>query len=252
MSIAADVSYAERDRLVINHLALVKKLAAGLVRRLPAQVEVNELIGEGVVGLLDAARRYRPASGVPFEAFAARRVRGSMLDALRSLDVASRRARRMGRGIKTATDGLRQTLGREPVETEIAGALGLTQAAYVRAKRQVERAQNSGFVPFDEVFGDDHRAFASRIGHVEPGPDAAVERSQMRALLGRALAELPPRERRVLALYYEGELTMAEIAAMLGLSESRISQLRSLALTRLRAHMTAMLEIPLTKSSLPS
>ena len=110
----ADAAYQERDRLVINHLGLVKKVAVGLVRRLPAQVEMNELIGEGVVGLLDAARRYKPASGVPFEAFAARRVRGSMLDALRAVDTASRRTRRMERNLKATCTGLRQTLGRDP------------------------------------------------------------------------------------------------------------------------------------------
>jgi len=120
----ADAAYQERDRLVINHLGLVKKVAVGLVRRLPAQVEMNELIGEGVVGLLDAARRYKPASGVPFEAFAARRVRGSMLDALRAVDTASRRTRRMERNLKATCTGLRQTLGRDPLDNEVADAMG--------------------------------------------------------------------------------------------------------------------------------
>ena len=128
-----EAGYAERDRLVVNHLGLVKKVAVGLVRRLPAQVEMNELIGEGVVGLLDAARRYKPASGVPFEAFAARRVRGSMLDALRAVDTASRRTRRLERGMKVAKTGLRQRLGRDPHDTEVADAMGLSRQAFARA-----------------------------------------------------------------------------------------------------------------------
>ncbi|HEY8551015.1 MAG TPA: FliA/WhiG family RNA polymerase sigma factor [Vicinamibacterales bacterium] len=231
---AADVSYQERDRLVINHLALVRKVAVGLVRRLPAQVEMNELIGEGVVGLLDAARRYKPASGVPFEAFAARRVRGSMLDALRAVDTASRRTRRMERTLKATKSDLQQSLGREPLDSEVAEAMGLSRAAYARARRTVERAENSGFVAFEEAFGDDQRALAKAIGYVEEGPDVELERLEQRQLLEAALQQLPERERRVLSLYYDEELTMAEIAKELGLSESRISQLRSLALSRLR------------------
>lgn len=234
---AADVSFQERDRLVLNHLSLVRKVAVGLVRRLPAQVEMNELIGEGVVGLLDAARRYRPSSGVPFEAFAARRVRGSMLDALRAADTASRRTRRMERNLKATRLNLRQTLGREPVDQEVADAMGLTRAAYARARRTVERAENSGFVAFEEAFGDDQRALARAMGYVEEGPDVELERAEMRQQLGKALCALPDRERRVLALYYDDELTMAEIARLMGLSESRISQLRSLALSRLRTWM---------------
>ena len=235
----ADAAYQERDRLVINHLGLVKKVAVGLVRRLPAQVEMNELIGEGVVGLLDAARRYKPASGVPFEAFAARRVRGSMLDALRAVDTASRRTRRMERNLKATCTGLRQTLGRDPNDNEVADAMGLTKAAYARACRTVERAENSGFVAFEEAFGDDQRALARAIGYVEDGPDVELERTEVRMQLGAALSKLHERERKVLALYYEEELTMAEIARVLGLSESRISQLRSLALSRLRTWMRA-------------
>jgi RNA polymerase sigma factor for flagellar operon FliA len=240
----ADVSYVERDRLVINHLALVRKVAVGLVRRLPAQVEMNELIGEGVVGLLDAARRYKPASGVPFEAFAARRVRGSMLDALRAVDTASRRTRRLERSLKSARTELRQALGREPLDHEVAAAMGLTKQAYQRASRQVERAENSGFVAFEEAFGDDHRALARAIGTVEDGPDVELERAEERAELRQSVSRLPERERRVLALYYEDDLTMAEIARTMGLSESRISQLRSLALSRLRTSMRAGRRLP--------
>ena len=240
MSLAlAEVSYAERDRLVINHLALVRKVAVGLVRRLPAQVEMNELIGEGVVGLLDAARRYKPASGVPFEAFAARRVRGSMLDALRAVDTASRRTRRLERSLKSARTELRQSLGREPLDHGAGGGDG-TFATGVRAGQPTGRAaENSGFVAFEEAFGDDQRALARAIGCVEAGPDVELERAEERAELRRAVADLPERERRVLALYYEDELTMAEIARVMGLSESRISQLRSLALSRLRTSMRA-------------
>jgi RNA polymerase sigma factor for flagellar operon FliA len=234
-----DVAYAERDRLVVNHLGLVKKVAVGLVRRLPAQVEMNELIGEGVVGLLDAAKRYRPASGVPFEAFAARRVRGSMLDALRAVDTASRRTRRLERGMKVAKTGLRQQLGRDPHDTELADAMGLSRQAFARARRQVERAESMAFVTFEEAFGDDHRALAKAIGYIEESPDVELERNEARRQLARALAELPERERKVLALYYEEELTMAEIARVLDLSESRISQLRSLALSRLRVFLRA-------------
>ena len=117
--------------------------------------------------------------------------------------------------------------------------MGLTKAAYTRACRTVERAENSGFVAFEEAFGDDQRALAKAIGYVEDGPDVELERTELRQQLGAAMSKLHERERKVLALYYEEELTMAEIARVLGLSESRISQLRSLALSRLRTWMRA-------------
>jgi RNA polymerase sigma factor (sigma-70 family) len=139
----------------------------------------------------------------------------------------------MERNLKATCTGLRQTLGRDPLDND-ADAMGLTKAAYTRACRTVERAENSGFVAFEEAFGDDQRALARAIGYVEDGPDVELERTELRMQLVAAMGKLHERERKVLALYYEEEMTMAEIARVLGLSESRISQLRSLALSRLR------------------
>src|SRR5262245_7124382 len=126
-----------RDQLVMQHVPLVKTLAQRLAQRLPSQVEVNDLISVGVIGLIDAAGRYKPTLGVPFDAFARRRVQGAMLDSLRDLDWAPRSLRRLRRDVDTAIGALRRRLGREPEEKEIAGELGLSMADYEKSMEQL-------------------------------------------------------------------------------------------------------------------
>jgi RNA polymerase sigma factor for flagellar operon FliA len=128
---AADLK--DRDQLVMEHVGLVKTLAQRLAQRLPAQVEMNDLVSVGVLGLIDAATRYKPSTGVPFDAFARRRVQGAMLDALRELDWAPRSLRRMRRDMDAAIATLRHRLGREPKEEEIADAMDLSPEAYEKA-----------------------------------------------------------------------------------------------------------------------
>jgi RNA polymerase sigma factor for flagellar operon FliA len=227
---------AERDQLVIAHVGLVKVMAHRLAQRLPSQVEMSDLISVGVLGLIDAAGRYKAAMGVPFDAFARRRVQGAMLDALRDLDWAPRSLRRLRRDIDGATATLRHTLKREPTDAEIATALDMSPKEYERALDQI-RTLDLGAVRQLDATGEDGSPLLELCLDPDEGPDAQLQRTELKRLLANAIRELPERERQILALYYEEEMTMAEIGEVIGVCESRVSQLRSLALSRLRASL---------------
>jgi RNA polymerase sigma factor for flagellar operon FliA len=224
----------ERDRLVVAHIGLVKALAQRLARRLPSQVEVADLISIGVMGLVEAAGRYQASTGVPFDAFARRRVQGAMLDALRDLDWAPRSLRKLRRHVDGTLAQLRSQIGREPSEAEIARALDMTDAQYTTALEQLRSLEVAMIRPLEDT-GSDRQPLMEVCIDPDVGPEVRLERSELRALLASAIKQLPERERQVLALYYEEELTMAEIGEVLGVCESRVSQLRSLAISRLRS-----------------
>jgi RNA polymerase sigma factor for flagellar operon FliA len=229
----ADPTASERDRLVMEHVPLVKTMAQRLAQRLPSQVEVSDLVSVGVLGLIDAAGRYKPASGVPFDAFARRRVQGAMLDSLRELDWAPRSLRRLRRDVDNAVGSLRRKLGREPEEKEIAAEMGVSVPEYEKTLEQLRMLDIGAIRSLDAPTEDG----TSRIELcVDPGEGVAqqLERKELKLHLARAIEQLPERERQILALYFEEELTLAEIGQVIGVGESRVSQLRSLALSRLR------------------
>ena len=233
----------ERNQLVMQHVGLVKAMAHRLAQRLPAQVELSDLISVGVIGLIEAAHRYRPSMGVPFDAFARRRLQGAMLDALRDLDWAPRSLRKMRRDVDGTIARLRHELAREPEEQEIATAMELSGDEYTKVLDQLRSLEVGAIRQLDSASPDGTPLLELCIDPGE-GPEARLARTELRRLLGVALMELPERERQVLALYYEEELTMAEIGEVIGVSESRVSQLRSLALSRLRASLRKSLGLP--------
>jgi len=239
MALAAE-ELKTRDQLVMQHVDLVKSMASRLGRRLPAQVEVSELVSVGVLGLIDAASRYRPSLGVPFDAFARRRIHGAMLDALRGLDWVPRSVRKLQRDVDSALTNLRHLLGREPDSKEIAQALGVSDEEYDAMLDQLRAAD---LAVVRRAGGDSESASLIEIA-IEPGggPYAQFERSELRAELAKALGRLPERERHILALYYEQELTLAEVGQVIGVSESRVSQLRTQAIARLRSMLGEWLE----------
>ncbi|MEZ5316933.1 MAG: RNA polymerase sigma factor FliA [Vicinamibacterales bacterium] len=229
------VDRAERDALVLAHVDLVKAMASRLGRRLPAQVEVPDLVSVGVLGLIDAATRYQPSLGVPFEAFARRRINGAMLDALRGLDWVPRSVRRLQRDVDRAIGDLRHALGREPEAPEIAEALGVTEDVYGEMLDELRSAD----LAVMRQSGGERDGFNEIEVAIDggDGPHSLLERNELRRRLAEALAKLPPRERHILALYYDQELTLAEIGEVIGVGESRVSQLRSQAIARLRSLM---------------
>lgn len=233
---AAQSDLARRDELVMEHVSLVKTMAQRLAQRLPSQVEMNDLMSVGIMGLIDAAGRYKPSTGVPFEAFARRRIHGAMLDALRDLDWAPRSLRKLRRTIDTTIAQLRHELGREPEEAEIAGAMDMSAAEYERALEQVRSLEIGALRQLDASTPEGGSLLEICIDPDE-GPEARLHREELKRHLAGAIQELPERERQVLALYYQEELTMAEIGEVIGVCESRVSQLRSLAISRLRASL---------------
>jgi RNA polymerase sigma factor FliA len=204
-----------------------------LAMRLPAQVEVSDLVSVGVLGLIDAAGRYKPSLGVPFDAFARRRVQGAMLDSLRDLDWAPRSLRRMRRDVDSAMGNLRRKLNREPEEKEIAAEMGMTLPDYEKAIEQL-RTLDIGAIRSLDAPSEDGTSRIELCVDPSEGVFTQLERKELRAHLAKAIEQLPERERQILALYFEEELTLAEIGQVIGVGESRVSQLRSLALARLR------------------
>lgn len=189
----------------------------------------------GTLGLIDAAGRYQPSLGVPFDAFARRRIHGAMLDALRELDWAPRSVRRMQRDLDDTLARLRYTLGREPQDEEIAEALSLGAAEYAKMLDQLRAAEVAVVRQADT--DEEGRSLLDVAMDSNDGPHAQLERREMRTLLTAALGRLPERERQILALSYQEELTLAEIGEVIGVGESRVSQLRTQAVARLRSLM---------------
>ncbi len=243
-----DGGLSARDELVMKHVPLVKTLAQRLAQRLPSQVEVSDLIGVGVLGLIDAAGRYKPTLGVPFDAFARRRVQGAMLDSLRELDWAPRSLRRLRRDVDSAIGSLRRTLGRDPEEKEIAAEMSLSLADYEKTMEQL-RTLDVGTVRSLDAPGEDGSTRLEMLIDPDEGIVRQLERQELRQHLKTAIEALPDRERQILALYFEEELTLVEIGDVIGVCESRVSQLRSLAISRLRTSLRATLGLDEAKAA---
>ncbi|HXE79471.1 MAG TPA: sigma-70 family RNA polymerase sigma factor [Vicinamibacterales bacterium] len=227
---------AKRDALTLAHLDLVRRVAQSIGRRLPPHVDRSDLVSVGMIGLLEAAARYRPSLGVPFEAFARRRVHGAIVDSLRGLDWIPRSLRALERKAVAAASHLRQELGREPSQDELAARLGMNPAAPVVGSALAEGTPGE---PMQDLMF---------MLEQFPDPAESIETRMLRADLAahvrHEVERLPARERRIIDGYYNEELTMAEIGADLGVCESRVSQLRSAAIAELRGTLAAKLGMP--------
>lgn len=234
------VAIDEGNNLVLAHLGLVKALASRLAHRVPSHIELGELISVGMMGLVEAARRYEPSRGVPFDAFARRRIQGAMVDALRALDSTPRSVRKQRRDIDNAIVRLRHILKREPSAAEIAGELAMSESEYDRTLDQI-RSADIGQVRQLET-GPDGAPLID-IALDDDGMHARLERAELRRHLAEAIEALPERERNILVLYHQHDLTLAEIGAVIGVGESRVSQLRTQAIARLRASLRESLKL---------
>lgn len=237
------VRYAEtrdgklREQLVLEHAPLVKYVIDRMAIPLPPCLEYEDLISHGIVGLIQAVDRYDPSRGVPFRTYAIARIRGQVLDTLRRLDLVPRSARQRAREIERAIQTLRKELGRNPSEEEIADHLGISVDAVRTALQQAACV----LVSMDGVFANDDEEGLSIGEMLEDqetlSPMEHLEELDLRQRLRETLQELSERERLVLSLYYEQELTMKEIGKVLGVTESRVSQIYSRAILTLRALM---------------
>ena len=224
-----------KDQLVQRFTPLVRRIASHLMSRLPASVQVDDLVQNGMLGLLDAIGRFEAQMGAQFEVYAAQRVRGAMLDGLRENDWLPRSMRRDMRRIETAISQLEQRYGRQPTQGELAQSLDMVLGDY---QKMLQDARGYQLIHLEDFGGDDDDDYLDRhLPSSEADPLAALLDKNMRDVLIRAIQDLPEREKTVMGLYYEEELNLREIGEILGVSESRICQLHSQAVARLRARL---------------
>jgi RNA polymerase sigma factor FliA len=229
----------ERERLLLEHLPAVRYLARRIHERLPQHVELEDLISAGVVGLIDAFSKFDHTKKVQFKSYAQFRIRGAILDSLRTLDWSPRELRRKGRAVEEAIRSTTQRLGRAPSEQEIAAEMVLTLAEFQQLLGDLKGLEiGSLHMERTEDSGDQELAYIP--GSPEEDPLFRCPRGEMKQRLADAIEDLPERERLVLTLYYYEELTMKEIGLTLGVVESRVSQIHSAAVLRLRVALAAL------------
>ena len=222
-----------KEQLVSQHAALVKRIAYHLMARLPASVQADDLIQNGMLGLLDAIGRFEDGMGAQFETYAVQRIRGAMLDGLRENDWLPRGVRREMRRIETAIQQLEHQNGRAPTEKELADSLGMALAEY---QKLLQDARGHQLIYLEDLTGGDDENYLDRnpAGPVVD-PWAALEDADVRRCLVKAIENLPEREKLMMSLYYEEDLNLREIGEILEVTESRVCQLHSQAIARLRA-----------------
>lgn len=229
-----------RDDLILSHMRVVKYVAGRMAIHVPSTIAMDDLIGWGVVGLLDAVEKFDPSQEIKFSTYATIRVRGAIIDEIRKLDWAPRSLRAMGRKIGAAREKLRQVHGREPDYQAIAGELGVSAEEVEDCVTQSHTAQVlslDDYLPGNDRDGGRKVDLVADAGGRTPSSDAEAGERQMR--LVQAILELPDQQQKVLNLYYYEDLTLKEIGAVLSVSESRVCQIHSAAVKRLRAAVRA-------------
>ena len=229
-----------RDRLILSYAPLVKYVAGRLGSGLPAHVDEGDLVSYGLLGLIGAIERYDPERDVKFETYAISRIKGSIIDELRAMDWVPRSVRARARDIERAIGELEARLGRAPTDEEIAGKLGVSQDELADSLTDISR---SSIAALDELWtvsstGGDQIALIDTIEDTAGvQPQTALDQTELREALADAIARLPEREKLVVTLYYYEELTLREIGEVLGVTESRVSQLHTKAILRLKARL---------------
>ncbi len=226
---------ADKNSLLTEHAPLVKRLAHQMKAKLPPSVEVDDLVQAGMMGLLDAINRYEENHGAQFETYAVLRIRGAMLDELRSSDWMPRSTRANMRKVEQAMATLQQQLGRPPSESEVAKSLKLSLADYQDLLGDSGGHQLVYYEDFHDEDGSD--GFLDRYAVDDDDPLKSLLDTDFRQTVIDAIDALPPREKMLMGLYYEEELNLKEIGAVMGVSESRVSQLHTQAVARLRTYL---------------
>jgi len=227
---------AERDRMLLEHLPTVRYIARRIHERLPQHVELDDLVSAGIVGLIDAFGKFDHTKKVQFKSYAQFRIRGAILDSLRMLDWSPRELRRKGRAVEEAIRSVTHKMGRAPGEQEIAGEMKIGLEEYHQLLGELKGLEIGSLnMERTEDSGDEELSYIP--GSPQEDPLFRCLQGEMKQHLADAIDELPEKERMVLTLYYYEELTMKEIGLTLGVVESRVSQIHSSAVLRLRAAM---------------
>lgn len=229
-------SGAQREQLILEHLPQVRLIARRIHERLPESVSLDDLISTGIVGLISAIDRFDPNHNVKLKTYAEYKIRGAILDSLRGLDWAPRQQRRRSKQIELTIASLEQELKRAPNEDEIAAAMGVELEEYHEWLVEI-RGLNIGSLeghPGEEEGRDLLRFVADKE---DDWPSRVLERNELRKILAQAISRMPYIERTVIGLYYQEELTLREISRVVNLHESRVSQLKTQAIMRLRTFL---------------
>lgn len=233
----AEKARAVRDQVVLEHLPLVKAIAVRVHENLPVHVDLDDLVHAGILGLFDAASKFNPEKQVVFSSYAKHRIKGAILDSLRQLDWASRDLRRRHKQVEAATRDLAATLQRNPTEDEVAQKLGIEVE---RWRQMMLDLRNVGLISASTRSNESDDLPAPDFpSKPETQPDSICAREQLRGLLGVAMKTLPERYQRVVTLYYQNEMTMKEIGGVLGINESRVSQIHKSALEKMATALEA-------------
>ncbi len=226
---------AARDELIVNHMSVVRFVAGRMAIHIPSTIDLDDLIGWGVLGLLDAVEKFDPSQEIKFSTYATIRIRGAILDEIRSLDWAPRSLRAMARKIGGARDKLRHERGEDPSSDIIAGEIGVTTEEVDDCMAQVQTAQ---VLSLDDYLPNEDRDEARKASLIEDigakSPEMQAQAREREAKLVMAILELPEQQQKVLNLYYYEELTLKEIGVVLEVSESRVCQVHGAALKGLR------------------
>ena len=233
---ADDQQQNQTASLVEQYAPLVKRIAHHMLARLPSTVQLNDLIQSGMVGLLEAAQKFDASKGASFETFAGIRVRGAMLDDVRKDDWAPRSVHRNARRVSEAIKAVESRTGRDASDQEVAAELGIPLDEYYT---YLQDSAGTRLFSFEEVVEHDEGALKHSGSPTSASPFEGVQRQAFQENLAEAIGTLPERERMVLALYYQEELNLKEIGSLLGVSESRVSQIHSQAALRLRTRLAA-------------
>jgi len=226
----------DRDAMLRQYVPLVRRLAHHMIAKLPPNVEIDDLIQVGMMGLAEALSRYQVTQGVQFETFATQRIRGAMIDELREGDWMSRGSRKSQKDIEHALHRLEQKLGRTPIESEIAAEMGMELEEY---QSMLAKVRGTQLVYIEDMSrGDDEDGFLDRhADDPDVDPMQQLRDHRLRTALVEAIKVLPEREQYIMSMYYENDMNLKEIAAVLGITESRVCQLHSQSIARLRSKM---------------
>jgi RNA polymerase sigma factor for flagellar operon FliA len=231
----------ERDRILLEQLPQVRYLARRIHERLPRHVPLEDMIHAGVIGLMDALNKFDRSKRVQFGSYAKFRIRGAILDSLREMDWGPRELRRKARRVEEAQRKLSLNLSRAPTEVEVAAELSLELREFQRLLTELDGLE-VGSLHLESPWDGKEEDLCGYLPNApEDTPFFRCMRSEMKELLARAVADLPEKEQQVLALYYFEELTMKQVGAVLGIGESRVSQIHSLAVVRLRAGLEELM-----------
>jgi RNA polymerase sigma factor FliA len=236
------LSEIERERLILEHLPQVRLIARRIQERLPENISLEDLVSTGVIGLISAIDNFDPRHNVKLKTYAEYKIRGAILDSLRGLDWAPRQKRKRSKQIEAAIAAAEQKLHRSPAEEEIAVELGIAVEQY---HEWLVEIRGLNIASLEHSSGDHGRDMLHYLADPEDNlPSALLERAELERVLAQAIETIPAIEQQVLSLYYREELTLREIARVVHLHESRISQLKSQAILRLRAHLALQWPVP--------